>query len=118
MSDFYTEMQGIATDLLTEFNQGVIQLVRRTQGNGPGYNPGDPAEAIHTLKGAARGVSKRFVDGTLIVESDLQVTVAVHPTVKPLPTDAIRIDGRDYQIVAIKPIPPAGVTVSNVIIFR
>lgn len=114
---FYDDMQKIATDLLTQFNQGKIVLLKGGKGVGPAYNPGEVPPVEIPLAGVARGVLKKYVNGTTIVESDMQLTVAVS-TVAPTMDDAIQIDGRRYKIVGIKPIPPAGTVVANNIIFR
>lgn len=113
MADFYAKMQGIATSLLTRFNQGVIELGVVTPGAGPAHNPGASTQAPwRTVKGAAnsaysvRGGSNSFADGTLIKEGDLKVTLAVSGAA-PKPGDVIRFGGdggpvyRVYKFVAV-----------------
>ena len=114
----YSDMQETATELLTEFNQGVIKLIKVVDGTGPSYDPGDPTETEFDLVGTVRGVESKYVDNKLILESDLQVTVAVHATQVPEMSDKISIDGKIVDIVKIMPVPPAGVIVVNRIFVR
>lgn len=131
MVDFYEEMQGVTTGLLTEFKQGVIKLIVMTPGNGKPYDPGEPTERKITMVGAvARGVSKQYVDGKDIVGSDIQVTASVAGTddetgaavqlVGPYDktTHKVEIDGVPYRIVALPYVPAAGTRVVNVFIVR
>lgn len=116
--DFYGEMQGVARDVLTEFNQGKIEYVALTPGTGPAQNPGEPTEQAYTIPGAVRGVKFKYIDNSTIVQSDQQATMAVSADVTPNMAGFMRVDGVRYKIIAIKPIPPAGTPVANVIIFR
>lgn len=117
MSDFYQEMQAVASDLLGEFKQGVIQYVALTPGTGPRDNPGEPTETPHTINATARGVSFKYVDGTNIVSSDLQLTMP-GDGIAPEMTGFIRVDGVRYKIVQIVRKPAAGTPVAWTVIFR
>ena len=114
----YLGIQKTATELLTEFNQGVIKLIKVTGGTGPSYDPGVPTKTEFVLRGVVRGVETKYVDNKLIFESDLQVTVEVHITQAPLMADKISIDGKEFDIIKIMPVPPAGVTIVNRIFVR
>lgn len=76
---FYQEMQDVATDILTEFGQGTILLETETEVPDPlrPWSPGAPVVVSYRLDGAMRLVDKRFVDGTLVVGTESQATVAV-----------------------------------------
>jgi len=39
MADFYTEMQGVATELLDQFNQGALRYIHPGEPTGPAYDP-------------------------------------------------------------------------------
>lgn len=116
---FYEEMQDIATGLLTEFKQGVIQYVSITPGNGPAHNPGpsmrgDPV----TLKAAvARGVSAKYVLRGLAVGGDTQVTMDAKQ-VTPAVGGKMVVDGRELDIVQVIRKPDAGTVVAFVCICR
>lgn len=119
MSDFYAEMGQMATELLAPTSQGGLgqgTIVLSRQSSEPGANPWDPpvtTSTTETLKGAARGVSQELVGvevgGTVILASDRQVICA------PIEMgyaagDTLIIDGVPVHIVAVQPIPAAGVT--------
>lgn len=116
---FYDEMQKIASGVISEFGQGVIEFVRATPGSGPAYDPGEPALQTFTVTGTAKGVSYKYVDNTQILQSDLQVTIPGDVGFVPAMTDQISVDGRRYnEIIAVKKIPAAGTPVVFVVIFR
>lgn len=118
MDDFYQDMQGIATSLLKEFNQGAIEYVELTAGTGPRDNPGAPSEVAYPVDGVARGVQQRYVDGTNIVQTDMQATLAVKEGLTPSMSGFVRGDGMRYKIVGVRQIPPFGTPVAHVVIFR
>lgn len=122
---FYEQMQGIATDLLTQFNQGVINLIVVTPGSGPPSNPGPPVRSAPLLlKGAAnaafsvRGASKTYADGTMIQRGDIKVTTKVITGIDPKLTDKITLDGKEYNIIHFNKIPETGTTVAWVFFVR
>lgn len=115
----YDEMQQVATELLTDFNQATISLVTVTPGNGPAHNPGPSAEVVTALKGAvARGVKFKYVQRGLAVASDLQVTHYVHPTVTPAMNGFVDINGQRLKIVHIEVKPASGTPVAYTLIVR
>ncbi|MER9188303.1 hypothetical protein [Mesorhizobium australicum] len=114
MDDFYDDMAKMATELLTEFGQGSVQLKRETPGvvdpDQP-WVPVEPMMAFYPLDAVVRRVSQKYVDGTLIVSTDNQVTFAV-PEVVPALTDTLIIDGVELAMKDLRPIPPAGTPVA------
>lgn len=115
---FYDEMQGIATGLLTEFNQGSIFYIQVTPGNGPADDPGAASETTFALAAVAKGVSFKYVQKGLAVATDLQATFAVRSDMTLAENGFILADGVRYKIVQIINIPPTGVTVAHRVIFR
>lgn len=115
---FYDDMQGVARDVLTEFQQGVIKYVQITPGNGPVDNPGPSTPTKFIIPATATGVQFKYVQKALAVASDLQISAPIDPRFVPDMKGFIEVDGKTYKIVAIQPIPPAGTPVVNVIIFR
>lgn len=117
MSDsFYEEMRGVATELLGEFLQGVVQLVRVTPGApdpATPWEPGAPTETTYALEATVSRVAEKYVDGTLIVATDNQVMFAV-PQVVPTLADKLLIDGTVQVMKDLRPIPGAGVTVAYI----
>lgn len=111
MADFYAEMAGIATELLTEFKQGSMALLQYTPASGPPHNPGKPSWLRLPFNGTANGVSAYMLQDTLVQSSDRVVNMpaAIVPSsVKPTVKDRIEIDGVGYQIIKATPKPAAG----------
>jgi hypothetical protein len=115
---FYRDMQGIANDLLEEFDQGPLYLLRETPGDGPGWNPGESPESMRKqFPGTVRGVSQKYVDGTLVVATDLQCTMP-GGRIEPTLDDRIEVNGKAHQIVMIDPKPASGPVAAYVIVIR
>lgn len=114
---FYDEMADMVQELLAPeeedgLGQGSVQLRRVTTTPGPNeWDP--PVEVTETweLSAAVRRVSTKYVDGTLILATDNQVTFAVPATV-PLMTDTLVIDGREQAMKDLRPLPGAGTVVA------
>lgn len=114
---FYTDMQAVATDLLTEFDQGGIVVSYATPGGGPAHNPGPTTYADTWTNGAVRGVSRKYIDGVNVVATDLQVTVPGTLTAPTL-TDRVKLAGVVHQIVQVIPKPATGTVAAFVLIVR
>ncbi len=116
---FYEEMRDVAAEILTEFKQGVIQLVTITPGAGPAHDPGAPTETPVTLVGAvARGIKFKYVSMGLGVASDMQVTHSVQEGATPAINGFVLIDGVKFKIVNVVDIPGAGTVVVHTLIVR
>ena len=107
----YDELEVIASGLMKEFKQGVIQLVKVTPAGGPIDNPGEPVLTFYELDAVARGVQFKYIRDSLAMAGDLQITSAVLDGVTVHPRDSIDIDGERYKIVNIIPVPAAGTRV-------
>lgn len=104
VADFYKEMQGIASELLTEFKQGVITYTPSAQPVN-GWEP--VTESTPTpIDATATGVAKQYIDD-LITASDTMLTIKPFGQ-SPAMNGKITIDGNDRQIIKIKQIPAAG----------
>lgn len=104
----YDEMQGVASELLAEFNQGGISLIRVVPGTGPAHNPGPSTRVPVPVNGVARGVSFKYVQSGLAVASDLQVTIPADGVV-PKVGEKMEVEGRELEITQVIPKPAAGV---------
>ena len=114
----YQRFQGVANRLLNKFNQGPIYLLRETPGDGPAWNPGESLQSIRKcVPGTARGVSDKYVDGTLVVATDLQCTIP-GGLIEPQMTDRIEVNGQAHQIVRIDPKPASGTVAAYIVIIR
>lgn len=124
MAEFYQKMQDIASNLLTRFNQGVIELGIQTPGAGPIHNPGPATTAWTVVKGAARGVNGKELfasqgaiskPDSLIVAGDLAVVAKVVAGVTPRVGSLIRFGGptgETWRVFRFDPVPATGVTVA------
>lgn len=104
----YDELKDVATELLHEFKQGVIKLIKVTPGNGPVDNPGNPTTDEYTLNAVVRGVSFKYVKQGFTVSSDLEVTASILDNIVPSEKDFIEIDSIKYKIIQLMNVPSAG----------
>lgn len=102
---------------LDEVQQGVIKYIERGTTTGDPWNPTAGASTEHTLKAVATGVSQKYVDGTFIVSTDLEVTSSVF-AVMPNVSGTVSIDGQEMQVVKAWKIPAAGTPISYKMIVR
>ncbi len=117
MSDFYTDMQNVANEVLSDFKQGEIAYVIETLGNGPADDPGSSSLTTTELTNAtARGVEFKYVSGDVLA-SDLQIVFGAG-IIEPQPQGYFTVDGVRYKIVEIKRIPAAGTPVSYIVVVR
>lgn len=104
MADFYGDMQGVATELLTEFNQGTMTYNYITGGTSPFDGPATVTAV--PFKGTATGVAFKYRND-LVTASDIEITAAVFEPA-PLPNGTVTVDGTERQILSIMAIPAAG----------
>lgn len=118
----YDEMQKVASEILSEFDQGGVYYIALVPGNGPADDPGPPQTVPFKINTVVRGVKSKYVQNGLAIASDLQCVMSVHPDVTPDIHGRVRIDQGskrgEYKVVQAMPIPPAGVTVAHRLIFR
>lgn len=108
---FYDEIQTIAGDLLTEFNQGASseQVITST----PAANEWDPPTETVTetvLDAVARGVSSKYVDGVNILATDLQMTISAVDFTATAGMN-IKIDGNAVTVLRFDAVPAMGTVV-------
>lgn len=120
---FYDDMQGVASDILRDFNQGntsgsdKMQYVELVSGNGPADNPGAPTEVLHPITGVAKGVEEKYINGTQIVMSDGQITCEVGSFV-PKAKNFVIVGGKRHKIEMATQIPPTGTPVAYIMIYK
>ena len=107
----YTDDQLEFAEQMRQVQQGVIVYIQPGATTGPAFNPvvGEPIP--HTLDAIATGVSSQYVDGTLIVATDKEITSAVFGVV-PDSSGEVVIDGKALQIVKLWQVPAAGTPVA------
>ena len=122
----YDDMQVAATDMLSEFKQGIVTLSRTTKGT---IDPNEPfipvagVTTVYTLNATVKAVSMKFIsgqtfiDGTTILATDKEVTCAIF-AIEPEPGDIVTIDGAQMSIVKVMRIPGAGTAIVFKLIVR
>lgn len=108
---FYTEMQAVATELLTEFKQGTVRYIASGTTSGPAYDPVIGSPMPYTVNATVRGVQQKYIQDGYISASDLQATVSVFD-VEPTVSGTLEIDGAEKQIIQVDALPGAGTTVA------
>lgn len=111
---FYTEMQALATELLTvgdqTFGQSTptqpINILVRT--DTPGATAIDEPSVVWTptqVKAVTRGVSERRDGPALLAKADKVVLIEADGTIAPRDEDKVEIGGIEFSIVSVEPTP-------------
>ena len=107
----YDDIKAVVADVLPEFKQGVVALIKVTAGDGPDDNPGAATLVSSNMEATVSGVAFKYVSQGLAVVTDLEVTAVVLDSISPSEKDFIDIDSVRYKVVQFMPIPNAGVAV-------
>ena len=113
----YDRLRPTASRLLRNFKQGQIQYRYTGEPTGDPWAPVPGAAVTADLDATANGVAQEYVDGSLVLATDLQVTAAVFGVVPTLSGELL-IDGKTMQIVRVIPLPAAGSPVAWRLIVR
>ena len=136
----YGRMADTASRLMGRFRQGLVTVERVTaEGERPPelpvWQPWDPETTVrqYRLDATVRAVERRFVDGTLILTTDEQVTCSDKMTLISVDgaavteeeatfdvelLDTLKIDGRAVTVLKVLPTPGAGVSIVHKIAVR
>ena len=114
--DYTVEQQEFARQI-AEVAQGVIQYIEAGATTGDAWNPVEGTPTTHTLIATASWIDKKFVNGTTILATDMQIMAAVFD-VSPKMSGEITLNGKTLQLIDIKQIPAAGTPVAWRIICR
>lgn len=100
----------VAAGLLEAGTAAVI--VRPGAPTGPAYDPTPGVPTNHACVVVFDEWRADQIDGTLIRRGDLKILVAAHGLgITPTPADTFRYGGKDYAIINVRPLQPAGVPV-------
>lgn len=107
MSQFdYSRTAATATSLLQRFG-AACTLKRQTTGE---YDPATGETPVTvtqlTTTAAVFAYDQKYIDGTVILQGDQRAYMV--PAVEPKQGDVLAWQGRDWQVVAVKPLAPAG----------
>lgn len=106
MAKLYERMQGVASQLLTKYDQGTVAYVPFVSG---GDVEPDTYDSPIPLDGTATGVTGYLTPP--IESGDIVVTCKVFGTDPDL-SGLINIDAAQYQVVKVEQIPAAGTVVA------
>lgn len=112
---FYKNLSDIAGDVLKEFSQGQIVVLKQQAGDSEPWENPTPNYSEIPVSGVAKGVPLELVDG-VIEASDLLVTVP--PILKPTLSDKVKLDGSTHQIIKIIAKPAIGEPVVYQLVVR
>ncbi|QRY69115.1 hypothetical protein JVX98_12855 [Ensifer sp. PDNC004] len=105
---FYSEMQEMARELITEFGQA--GAVKRVAPPDPVLG-GDPVVTSYPATLVPMAYEAKYVNGTVILAGDVQIYIsAVGLSIEPTVGDVVSANGTDYAIVAGDPNKFDGVT--------
>jgi len=110
LATIYDDLQGVASELMAEFQQGTVRYIHPGEQTGPDYDPQPGTPTPYTLDATVRGVAAQYVQEGYIAASDLQVTAGVFGR-EPTLEGVVEIDGLEHQIIRVDPVPGAGTTI-------
>lgn len=109
MSFNYPNTAATATRLLQRF--GAACTLKRT--GAAAYDPAtgtvEPTVTSLATTAAVFAYAQKYIDGTLILQGDQQAFCV--PGVEPKQGDVVSWQSRDYTVISVKPVSPAGVPV-------
>lgn len=105
----YSELQKVAGDILTEFDQKNITLIQKTYDSETPDEPSETSEVRYSLRGVGKGVSQYFEKNGFVANSDAVVTTSVLPNVSPSKDDCLEVNGVVFKILQFEPVPRVGV---------
>lgn len=117
VAEIYSELQGVARELLTEFTQGTITYTAIARGAGPADEPGAAVPTDYPFEGVMRGVKQKYVDNSTVFVTDMQVTMPGN-IVEPDASGFVSAGGQRYKIVQIDRKPALGPAAVFVLIMR
>jgi hypothetical protein len=88
------------------------------------YNPetgqveGGSDPVTHTAHGVKDGYAQRDIDGTIVRQGDQRVYIPALGFIRPLTTEKLNVDGKDYSIVSVSVIAPGAVDVLYIVQIR
>jgi hypothetical protein len=112
---FYSDMAGLALEIIDEFQQGVLELERQTpvEGDKP-WEPQAPDIQRFPVVGVVQAIDRRLVDGTTVLATDRLAILPVNSlpaSVIPELSDVLIVDGTPTVIKKIIRVPEAGIVI-------
>lgn len=112
MSTFdYSKSQATALSLITKFGTDAT-IIRAGTPTGPAHNPTPGVPVEYACKAVFDTWRNDQIDGTLIQRGDLKILVASSGlTITPTPADKFKHSAKEYAIINVDPLQPAGIPV-------
>jgi hypothetical protein len=118
MANIYDDLRQVAVDVFGEFKQGDVHYVSLTASVGARPDrPNEPVETITPVNATVKPVSTKYVDGTHIIQSDVEISFANTGLIPSL-TGFFTVDGARFKIIEVMKRPAAGNPVSFTVIAR
>lgn len=105
----YDRLRTTSARLLAKYKQGTVEIGKAA--TAPGADPWDPPTETTVwteVNAVVKGVSQKYVDGSTVAMSDLEILLQVPATFDEAAGDRVRVDGRVVTVLAVMPIPAAG----------
>lgn len=115
MNDLYSDLQGIATDLIEEFGRKVGIVLHHCPPIDPATGSPNGVETTEMISGVVSNQSAklmsdvRMVGNSSIMTSDRQVLIP--GTIAIADSDKLEFDGYTWAILKRTPVNPGGLTV-------
>lgn len=110
----YAEIVAGALESITEAGQSVTLHRKGPAGPAGPFVPGQPVTPTvldYPGTGALIGYKQRDIDGTLIKHGDQRLLLAPQIEVAPKTGDTVTVGAKDYNVVDVGVVAPAGVAV-------
>ena len=114
----YDDLQAVATELLTEFDQGDVKLIKVSSNSTAPDDHSVQNETSYDLKAVVKGVSAKYLKEGFASVGDLEMTCAVEENIEPTINDFVVIKDLRYKIVQDFSVPAAGSVVARKFLLR
>jgi hypothetical protein len=106
---FYSDLAADANALIVEFGASA-SLARVTPGvYDPATGTTTPTEVVQPVRAVVFDYDRKAIDGTLILQGDKQAYMSAVGVTPPAAGDVLTWQGSPYNVIAVKPLAPAGV---------
>lgn len=109
MSFDYPKTAATAARLLKRFGASAVLKRTGAEAYDPATGTSTPTTTSLPTTAAVFAYDQKYIDGTLILHGDQQALC--DPSVEPKQGDVLTWKGRDYTVIAVTPLAPAGVPV-------
>lgn len=116
----YSDLAAVARDVLGDFNQAGITYIRVTHESGATPDRAQSKETSYPINaGVARGVDEKYVNGTDILASDGQITMAAGLVSGELSArDFVIVGGKRHKVEKVINTPATGTVVTHHVIYK